>query len=221
MRFHLPRGLLRGRGRFNADAGRAAGIRIAFQARQIAAQIGCALIAEIAVLLHRFADDSFEFGGDFRIQAGGRSRSFGKNSFEDYGGSLAAEWQRSGDHLVENRAEREKIGAGVECLSFGLLGRHVGNSAEGCARAGEMHVIDRGSGERGGRLVCGTALCRHFRQAKIENLGVAALGDEYIRGLDVAVDDAFGVGGIERVGDFDGQREQPFPFPWGGCRSGT
>ena len=31
----------------------------------------------------------------------------------------------------------------------------------------------------------------HFRQPKIENLGVAALGDEQVRGLDVAVNDPF------------------------------
>ena len=45
-------------------------------------------------------------------------------------------------------------------------------------------------------------------RAEIENFGVAALGDENIGGLDVAVNDAFGVRGVERVGDFDGESEQ-------------
>ena len=36
---------------------------------------------------------------------------------------------------------------------------------------------------------------------------MAARGDENIRGLDVAMDDAFGVRGIEGVGDLDGEFE--------------
>jgi len=37
---------------------------------------------------------------------------------------------------------------------------------------------------------------------------VAALGDEDVRGLDVAVDDPFGVRGIERVGNLDCEPEE-------------
>ena len=51
---------------------------------------------------------------------------------------------------------------------------------------------------------------RHLRQSKVQNFGVAALGDKNIRGLDVAVNDVFGVRGIQRVGDLDGQRQQIF-----------
>ena len=54
-------------------------------------------------------------------------------------------------------------------------------------------------------------------QSEIENLGVPALGDENVRGLDVAVDDAFGVRGVERIGNLDGEREQ-LRFPAGARR---
>src|ERR1700757_2009789 len=47
----------------------------------------------------------------------------------------------------------------------------------------------------------------HFRESEIENLRVAALGDKNIGGLDVAMDDALGVSGIEGVGNFDGNIE--------------
>jgi hypothetical protein len=37
---------------------------------------------------------------------------------------------------------------------------------------------------------------------------VSALGDEDVGGLDVAMDNAFAVRGVERVGNFDRQTEQ-------------
>ena len=48
----------------------------------------------------------------------------------------------------------------------------------------------------------------HFCQAKVEDLGVAAVGHENVRRLDVAVHDSLGVGGIQRVGDFNGEVDQ-------------
>ena len=56
---------------------------------------------------------------------------------------------------------------------------------------------------------CGRARL-HLGQAEIENLGVPALGDEDIRGLDVAVNNAAGVRRIEGVGDLDAQRQNRF-----------
>ena len=41
---------------------------------------------------------------------------------------------------------------------------------------------------------------------------MAAFGDEEVRGLDVAMNDSFGMRGIEGVGDFDADIEQAFQF---------
>ena len=51
-------------------------------------------------------------------------------------------------------------------------------------------------------------LGRTFGQPEIENLRVAASGDEQIRRLDVAVNDPGGVRRLERVGDLDRERQQ-------------
>ena len=49
----------------------------------------------------------------------------------------------------------------------------------------------------------------NFGQPKVQYLRLTSLGDENIRRLDVAVDDAFGVGRIERIGDLHRQVHQP------------
>ena len=125
------------------------------------------------------------------------------------GGGVAAKGQRAGGHLVEHDAEGEQVGAGVEFLAARLLGRHVGDGAQWRAGAGEVLVVDGSEAERD-RLRAGGDARGDLGEAEVENLGVAARGDEDVGGLDVAVDDALGVGGVEGVGDFDGQREQGF-----------
>src|SRR5208337_2729824 len=49
-------------------------------------------------------------------------------------------------------------------------------------------------------------------QAKIKNFGVAALSDKNVCRLNVAMDDALGVGGVERIGDLDAQQKQRVEF---------
>jgi len=63
------------------------------------------------------------------------------------------------------------------------------------ARPQNTCVGNRISGLRGFRVRC-FALRSQLRQTKIENLRVASLGDEDIRRLDVAVNNAFRVSGI-------------------------
>jgi len=44
---------------------------------------------------------------------------------------------------------------------------------------------------------------RELGQAEVENLGAPALGDKNVGGLNVAMDNALGVSGFERVGNFN------------------
>ena len=50
----------------------------------------------------------------------------------------------------------------------------------------------------------------HLRQSEVENLGVPAPGDEDVRRLDVAMNDALAVRRIQRVGHFGREIEQQF-----------
>ncbi len=77
-------------------------------------------------------------------------------------------------------------------------------------------VVERPVCELVGR--CGANL---LGQAEIENFGVAALGDENIRRLDIAMDDSFGVCGIESIGNFDAEIQEAIRDRAAGLRSGA
>jgi hypothetical protein len=63
------------------------------------------------------------------------------------------------------------------------------------------------NGSSVGPAVIPLAIQRRPRQAEIEQLGVAAIGHEDVRRLDVAVDDPFGVRGFERIGELHAELE--------------
>src|ERR1035441_6134193 len=56
------------------------------------------------------------------------------------------------------------------------------------------------------------SLVNDLRQPEVQNLGVSALGDKDVCGLDVPVDDAFGVSRVQCVRNLDGQRENQLGF---------
>jgi hypothetical protein len=61
-------------------------------------------------------------------------------------------------------------------------------------------------------MLCDRSQASLLGQAEVQNFGVHAIGDKNIRGLDVAMHDAFAVRGVERVGNFDAEVEQRFEF---------
>ena len=121
--------------------------------------------------------------GQIKVQGTGGNR-FTIDHFEaNCGGAVAVKRRMPGNHGVENHAQGKQVGASIDAFAGELLGSHVGRRAENVAGQSELREIQLGDAEVG-------------------NLGVAILGDEYVGGLDIAMDDALRVRIIQGAGDF-------------------
>ena len=98
------------------------------------------------------------------------------------------------EHLVEQAAEREHVGAAVDALAGDLLGRHVSERAE----------HDSLRRPRDGRPIGPGDVEPLQREAEVENLDVAVAGQEDVLGLEIPVHDPLGVRGRQAVGDGGG-----------------
>ena len=161
--------------------------------------------------------DCHRFSGSFSRQVrttsarprgvrGSISNSGRGSSLEDrrneIGLRLARERSRACDQLVKHDAEGEDVAARVSVMALDLLRRHVGQRAqEGAFRRQRSGWSVHDAGAVDSKSV------RDLRESEIENLH-AALGAQDVAGLQVAVDDALFVRGVERVQDLPGQFER-------------
>jgi predicted permease len=97
------------------------GLSIPLQALEIRFQVGGRVIAEVPIFLQRLVDDLFQFRRRVRIDSNWRHRGSVQYGFEHYGCRVSPEGQRARTHLVKHCAEREQVGAGVECSPAHLL----------------------------------------------------------------------------------------------------
>jgi hypothetical protein len=189
------------------DGSEAAATGVALQTLKIGAHVGSVLIAEVAIFFESFADDEFQAGRNAWIQMRRRSGVQMKNEAADFAGAGAVERNSSGGHFVEDGAEGEEVGTGVNIAGPNLLGGHVRDGAENGARAREMFGVYGTSGKSFGGA---GEIAREmdFGESEIEDFGAAAFGDLDVGGLDVSMDDALGVGGVECVGEVNRDVEQ-------------
>ena len=138
-----------------------------------------------------------------RVPHGRRLIAQDRRDYADVRG--AAEGASSGEHLVQDGAERENVGPGVDRATFRLLRRHVGGRAHDNARLGRH----RADGRFGRRQL------DQFREPEVEHLRASVAGDHDVGRLDVAMDDAAAVGDRKRAGDLHrviqcrGNRDRP------------
>src|SRR5712671_1382165 len=66
----------------------------------------------------------------------------------------------------------------------------------------------------GGRTRGATFRIGKFGETEIENLSVPAFGDKNVGGLDVTMNDAFAVSGVQSVGHFNRQAQQNGGVEW-------
>jgi len=111
---------------------------------------------------------------------------------------LAAECPLARNHLVENSAKTENVGAMIEGLPAHLLGGHVADRSHDCARSG------RRGDRHGWRFVGGRFGRSLLGQTEIENLHAFITSDENVVGLQVAMHHCFFVRRRESLGDFKG-----------------
>ena len=102
--------------------------------------------------------------------------------------------------LVQDRAEGEQIRPRIQLFATSLFRRHVGYRAY-CRAGTRQQFVCRNCRHRRktGTLVAGG----QFRQTEVENFRVSALCNEDVRRLDVSVNNALGMGCIERVRNLD------------------
>ena len=107
--------------------------------------------------------------------------------------AVADERRPAGEQLVEQAAGGVDVGAGVDGLAAGLLGREVLRGAD----------HGRGLGHRRRRVA------DRAGDAEVHHLHVAARGEHHVAGLDVAVDDPGAVAVVERGQHAAGDLERP------------
>ncbi len=105
---------------------------------------------------------------------------------------LLLEGRLPAEHLVEDDPDGVDVGARRDLAARHLLGRHVLGRAHEDAGLGEVLPL---AGDV-------------FHQAEVEHLDeirvLAALAEEHVAGLEIAVDDAEGVGLVDRAADLLG-----------------
>jgi len=190
-----------GRGQGAGRAGGAGGTAAVAHDIEIAAQLVGVGIAAGWILAQGVGHDGGELAGDLYRRPIQITRFA---LVEDFGGGnrdgRAAEGMLTGEHLVEDDAEREDVGASVGRLAAEHFGGHVDGRAGHDAPFGESLGGCRGPGGIGAGKAAG--------DSEVEQLDLAGSGEHDVFRLDIAVENAFGMRGAQSVDALEGDGEE-------------
>ena len=159
--------------------------------REVAAELVGGLVPGVAGLGQGVEDDGVDVLGELLGEPRRRDRRLAHVLVGDGDRAVAGERRPAGQQLEEHAAGGVQVGARVDGLALGLLGREVLRRADDGLGLGHRRV---GVGHRAG-------------DAEVHDLDGAVVGDHDVRGLDVAVDDAVAVAVGEGVEDPLGDAE--------------
>ncbi|MDP6372786.1 MAG: hypothetical protein QF463_07345 [Vicinamibacterales bacterium] len=132
--------------------------------------------------MQRLEDDEFHCLGQPWIHRPGQRQRIIDVLDDDGHRRLGLERYPPGRHFVEHDAERVDVATGVQRVSQPLLGRHVRRGADDAARLREALRAFQDLGH-----------------AEVGQQAVAPFVQQVVAGLDVTMDQSFGVGAVERI----------------------
>src|SRR5207237_4298890 len=97
---------------------------------EVECEIASGLKALLGTLLQAMPHDALESLGHADVELDEIRRIFFEDRVQRFDRCVAAERLTSGQHLVEDRAERENVGALIAAESADLFGRDVADGAE-------------------------------------------------------------------------------------------
>ena len=160
---------------------------------KIADKVRAGLIAIVRRFGQSLGDNRTQTGMDGYIQIAWRDRGFVDDLVNDRGDVLADEWLFAGQHLIQDYAQAEEIGAAIERAAFHLLRSHVVGRAQHLAGVGYLPA--------------------GFRNAEVHDLHRAVGGDHDVGRLYVTMNNSVGVRVIQAAADLPRKSAAPHPWP--------
>jgi hypothetical protein len=150
------------------------------------------------ILFEAVTHDALERGRNIAIGLGELGRIILEDGAHGVGGGITVKGAFAGEHLVEDGAEGEDVGARIGGLAADLFGRHMADRAHDGTGVGP-DLLGGSVGGGIGRLGAG-----EFGQTEVQNLYPPVIGNEQVFGLQVAMDDPLFVRRSETAGDLLG-----------------
>ena len=165
------------RQRFSTDVG------IGLPGVQLLQEFDNRVIAVGRLALQAATDDRAQGSGNGIFHVGGRFGNLARTPHQAGDGGVRVVRRFPGQQFVEDKTDAEDIGALIELGAQGLLGRHVLHGADDGAGLGHAGIAE-GAGE-----------------TEVHHDYASLLVAHDVLRLQVAVDDPFGMGGVERAAD--------------------